>query len=221
MYPDLSAEACRAELAPFRERINAAIHAGVRRFNAIQPAETLYVLSKRRRSRRTAIWACIMHELETALADVPGLTLARKYDTLELHVGANLVGRVKAMDAKGFTSNYQTPRVKEFHTERRGRGGRTYASEHQGELFTVLWAAPMRVDIGYVDDELQIGVAKIMTARRRTPKQIAWVFDMTDAPVVVPIPTTAPAAAASKDESRIVARQPDTKATDNKTDSDE
>ena len=201
LFPELSADACRAEFAPYRERITAAIKAGVKRFNEIQPAETLYILAKRKRSRRTAIWACIMHEIETTLAEMPGLKLVPKFEMIELYFGENMVGRIKAMDPKGFTSNYQTPRVKAFHTER-GRKGRTYASEDQGELFAVMWSTPMRVDIGYLDDELGLAVAKIMVARRRTPKVIAWVIDVTDAPVVVPIPVPAAADLPAASEGR-------------------
>jgi hypothetical protein len=190
LFPELSANACREQFEPYRERITAAINAGVKRFNEIQPAETLYVLAKRKRSRRTAIWACIMYEIETTLAEVPGLKLVAKFETIELYFGENMVGRIKAMDPKGFTSNYQTPRVKAFHTER-GRRGRTYASEDQGELFAVMWSAPMRIDIGYLDDELGVAVAKIMLARRRTPRIMAFVIEVTDEPLVIPIPATA------------------------------
>jgi hypothetical protein len=213
VFPELSAESCRAQLEPYKAALLDAMEAGVKRFNAIQPAETLYILSKRRRSRRTAIWACIMHEIETTMAGMEGLRLVPKYETIELYFGENMVARIKAMNPQGFTSNYMTPRVRAFHTERR-RKGRTYASPDQGELFTVLWAVPVRVDIGYVDDELQIAIAKVMVARRRTPKELAWVFELTNAPLVVPLPApTFDTAIVAKNPSASDAEAPPTKST--------
>lgn len=197
MYPDLSRETARKELEPHHERFIACIREAVRKFNDIRPAATLYAIAKSKRAKANAINAIIMEEVRTEMADVPGLRVKEIHGSIEIFVGENMVVRVKKMREDGFTSNYATARVTEFHTA------------DQGELFEICWAQPMKLDVGYIEDDLGM-LAKVMVAHRRHPRSIHWTYDMTPPADVQPMPV-APAAPVtpSADETRVVARQPD------------
>ena len=200
VFPDLSRDAARAELEPHHEKFIAAIKEGVRLFNTIEPP-LLYRLVKSKRVKANAMWGFITEEIENTFRDVPGIRVVPRHGSIEIEVGENMVARIKKMHPSGFTSNYMTPRVTEFHTE------------GQGELFESMWAQPMRVDIGYIEDATGTQVAEILVARRSSPSVIAWKYPMTEPAAVTPMPVTPTEteqpAAASTEETRIVAREND------------
>jgi hypothetical protein len=205
VFPDVSSAAARAQLDPHSQHIIEAMETGVRRFFEIQPATALYTLSKNPRVKANAIWAFITEEIETKFADVDGVKLVPRFGSLEIHVGPNMIARVKKMQPNGFTSNYSTKRVREFH------------SANQGELFATLWAKPMRVDIGYVENETGSGIAEIKVARRLKPRAMDWVYAMTRITKVTPIPAgaEAPATRESQVVGRIADSQPSTQVAGN------
>jgi hypothetical protein len=199
VFPDLSSDAARRELEPFHERFIAAIREGVRKFNTIEPS-LLYPIFKRKRAKANAIWAFIQEEIEATFRDVQGLELKERYETIEVHIGTNMVARIKKMRPDGMTANYRTARVTEFHTA------------EQGELFAMMWAKPMRVDIGYIEDETGTQVAQIMVAHRRSPRSIHWTYPMLPPADVTPMPVEpTPTHTPSTGETRVVGRKPENK----------
>lgn len=198
VFPDLSKEAARAQLQPYHDRFVAAIKEAVRKYNAIDPM-VLYIFAKWTRAKYNGIWAYIMEEMEATFPETESavLRLKKNYGSLEIHVGTNMIARVKRMKPNGFTSNYPTVRVTEFHTA------------SQGELFPRLWARPLRVDIGYVEDETGTQVAKIMVARRSSPKHIEWKYDVTAAAVVTPMPAPAETEKPAAEEAHVIGRSPE------------
>jgi hypothetical protein len=184
VFPDLSSSAARKQLEPFHARIVAAIHEGVRRFNSI-PATLLYPMVKWKRVKANGVWAFIVEEIENTFRDVPGIKVVPRHGSVEIEIGTNTVARIKKMRPDGLTSNYQTKRVKEFH------------SDAQGELFEQTWAQPMKLDIGYIEDETGTRVVEVMVARRDRPNHVAWTYPMTAPAAVTSLPfeVTAPAAA--------------------------
>lgn len=193
MFPDLSSNAAREQLEPFHDQFVVAIREGVRVFNTIEPS-LLYRLFRWKRVKANAIWACIVEEIEKAFRDVPGIRVVERHGSVEIEIGTNTVARIKKMRRDGFTSNYMTARVTAFH------------SADQGELFEQLWAQPLKVDIGYIEDETGTQVAEILVARRDTPSRIAWTYSMTPPADVTPIPVE-PAAPVTPVETTIVARE--------------
>lgn len=177
VFPDLSAAAARTELEPFHEKFIAAINEAVRQFNTIPPP-LLYRLVKWKRVKANAMWGFIVDEVEKTFRDVPGIRVVPRHGSVEIEIGDNTIARIKKMRPNGFTANYMTPRVTQFH------------SADQGELFARMWAHPMRVDIGYIEDETGTQVAEIMVARRKSPSEIAWTYPMTAPAAVTPIPVT-------------------------------
>ena len=207
MFPDLSSDAARGQLEPFHDQFIVAIKEGVRLFNTIPPT-LLYRLVKWKRVKANAMWGFIVEEIENTFREVPGIRLKKRHGSIEIEVGENTIARVKKMRPDGFTSNYMTHRVSAFH------------SADQGELFERLWAQPMKVDIGYIEDETGTHVAEILVARRDTPRRIAWTYAITSPATVtsMPVEPVAPAAAA-EEETRIEAREAEnqsTQGTDNK-----
>jgi hypothetical protein len=194
VFPEHSRDAARRQLEPFHDRFIAAIREAVRKFNAIEPPTALYALSKSKRAKATAIWAFIMEEVRTTMSHEPGLRLVEQYGTIEIHVGDNMVARIKKMRPDGFTSNYMTPRVTDFH------------SADQGELFEHMWGKPLRVDVGYIEDETGMQVAQILVAHRRNPGSIDWTYEMTPPADVLPLPVGPMAPAPTTDPARVVAR---------------
>lgn len=208
VFPDLSSAAARRELEQYHDRIVAVIREAVRKYNRIDPS-TLFVLSRRPRSKAVGLWAFIMWEVEATLRDLPGLKLVERFDTLELHVGMNLVARIKKMKPNGFTSNYRTARVADFHTAEQGE----LFVASQGELFSHTWAKPLCVDIGYILDETGMEVADVMVARRVTPERVHWTYSMLPPADVTPLPVAPVVPIRPRsDEARVVARntQPST-----------
>lgn len=177
VFPDLSSDAARAELEPFHDVFIGAIKEGVSRFNTIEPT-LLYVLVRSKRVKANCVWAFIVDAIETAFRDVPEVRVVPRAGSVEIEIGTNTVARIKKMRPDGFTSNYMTARVTAFH------------SADQGELFEYMWAQPMRVDIGYIEDETGTQVAEIMVARRSSPAVIAWTYSMTTPPDVMPMPVS-------------------------------
>jgi hypothetical protein len=195
VFPDLSPEAARRQLEPFHDRFIAAIKEAVRKFNSIEPPIVLYAIAKSKRAKANAIWALIMEEVRTTMGDVAGLEVKEVYGTIEIHVGENLVARIKKMQPDGMTANYRTARVTDFHTD------------DQGELFENQWAKPMRVDVGYIEDETGTQVAEIMVAHRRYPRTVHWTYSMTPPADVQPMPAAPTPIAPAGDETQVVARQ--------------
>ena len=193
MFPDLSAEAAREQLGPFHKQFVAAINEGVRTFNSIPPA-LLYPLVKWKRVKANSVWAYIVEEIEKTFRDVPGILVVPRHGSVEIEVGTNTVARIKKMRPDGFTSNYATARVTAFHTA------------DQGELFELLWAQPMKLDIGYVEDETGMRVAEILVARRDTPGSMAWTYPMTAPAIVTSLPFEVPAPIAAEATTKIVGR---------------
>jgi len=207
VFPDLSSAAAREQLEPFHDQFIVAITEGIRLFNTIPPT-LLYRLVKWKRVKANAVWGFIVEEIENTFREVPGIRVRKRHGSIEIEVGENMIARVKKMRPDGFTSNFMTPRVSAFH------------SADQGELFERLWAQPMKVDIGYIEDETGTHVAEILVARRDTPRQVAWTYPMTSPATVTSIPVVpvAPAAAADE-ETRIEAREAEDESaqgTDNK-----
>lgn len=195
VFPDLSRDAARAELEPFHEQFIAAIKEGVRLFNTIEPS-LLYRLVKWKRVKANSMWGFIAHEIEDTFRDVPGIRVVPRHGSIEIEVGENTVARIKKMRPNGFTSNYMTPRVTEFHT-----------MADQGELFERMWARPRRVDIGYIEDETGTQVAEILVAQRDTPSRVAFTYPMTTAAAVTPMSVEPSAPAATEETTRIVPRE--------------
>jgi hypothetical protein len=195
VFPDLSSDAAREQLEPFHAQFIAAIQEGVRLFNTIPPT-LLYRLVKWKRTKANSVWAFIVEEIENTFRDVPGIKVVPRHGSVEIEVGENMVARIKKMRVDGFTSNYPTARVSAFHTA------------DQGELFELLWAQPMKVDIGYIEDETGTHVAEILVARRDTPSVMAWTYPMTGPGDVtsLPVTTTVPDAPAAGG-TQIVARE--------------
>jgi hypothetical protein len=196
VFPDLSRDSARAQLEPFHEKFIAAIKEAVRLFNTIDPP-LLYRLVKWKRVKANAMWGFIVEEIENTFRDTAGIRVVKRQGSIEIEVGENTVARVKKMRPDGFTANYMTARVTEFHTA------------DQGELFAEVWARPMRLDIGYIEDETGTQVAKIMVARRWNPGRIHWTYEMTPPADgdVLPFPVDATTPVAPADDSRIVARE--------------
>jgi len=196
VFPDHSKAATQRAIEPFNERFIAAIKEGVRKFNLIEPS-LLYPIFKRKRAKATAIWAFIMEEVETTMRDVPGLKLNEVYGTIEVLIGENILARIKKMRPDGMTANIMTARVTDFHTA------------DQGELFGEMWARPLKVDVGYIEDETGTQVATIMVAHRRNPGRVHWTYEMTPPADVQPLPVapSVPVAPPRSGETQIVARE--------------
>lgn len=150
-----------------------------------------------------------MEEIEDTFREVPDVRVVHRQGSVEIEIGSNTIARIKKMRADGFTSNYLTPRAKAFH-----------GSELQGELFSLVWAQPMRLDIGYIEDETGTHVAEVKVARRSSPSRVAWTYPMTESAEVTPmsIPETEEAASAPAEGTRVVARKGDTDAAAQGTD---
>jgi hypothetical protein len=196
VFPDLSSDAAREQLEPYHAQFVAAIKEGVRLFNTMPPS-LLYRLVKWKRVKANSMWAFIVDEIENTFREVPGVTVKPRYGSVEIEVGKNMVARIKKMRPDGFTSNYPTARVGAFH------------SADQGELFAHEWAQPMKVDIGYIEDETGTHIAEILVARRNTPSSIAWTYPMTSPATITAMPVETAASAETGDTTRIVAREAD------------
>jgi len=194
VFPDLSAEAAREQLEPFHDRFVTAIKEGVRKFNTIPPL-LLYPLVKWKRVKANSVWAYIVEEIEATFRGVDGIRVVTRQGSVEIEIGANTVARIKKMRPDGFTSNYPTARVTAFHTA------------DQGELFELLWAQPMKLDIGYVEDETGTRVAEVLVARRDTPSSMAWTYPMTAPAAVTSLPSEVQAPAAAEAKTEIVGRK--------------
>jgi hypothetical protein len=174
-FPDTSADATMAQLEPFQAQIREILSTAVVTFNMIQPS-LLLPLVRWNRSRATCIWAYAMEGLEQAFPQGGPVKLDVKYETITIHVGTNLVARLKKMTPAGFTSNYPTRRARQYHTA------------DQGELFVLQWAKPLRVDIGYVLNDTGTGVEQVLVAHRKTPQIIDWVREIPAPDSGAPIP---------------------------------
>lgn len=196
MFPDLSENAARAEIDPFNEKFIAAIKEGVRKFNAIEPS-LLLTLVRWKRVKANAIWSFIQVEIENVFRGVNGIRVVPRHGSIEIEIGGNTIARIKKMREDGFTSNYMTARVTEFH------------SAGQGELFGDMWAQPMKVDIGYIEDATGTQVAQIMVARRDRPNHVAWKYGIMAPAAVTPMPIQPAAAEEAGEQTRIVPREDD------------
>ena len=198
MYPDTSADAVMEQLEPFQQRLVAIFQTAVAKFNSIPP-ELLLPLVRWNRSRSTCIWAFAMAELEQAFAAETGVVLVVKYESIEIRFNANLIARLKKMAATGFTTNYPTGRVKDYH------------NENQGELFALQWAKPVRVDIGYLPNETGTAVERVMVAKRRSHRVMHWTrpIELPETGTPIPLEKRPVTPLPSTGETRIEARVSD------------
>lgn len=194
MFPDVSEEAARTQIEPFHDQFISAIKEAVRLFNTIEPP-LLYRLVKHARVKANSLWGFIMHEIEETFRDASGIRVVPRKGSIEIEIGDNIVARIKKMKPSGFTSNYMTARVTEFH------------SADQGELFERMWARPLRVDIGYIEDATGTQIAEIMVARRDTPRHVDWKYPMTVAASVTTIPVATTTTETSKEATQVVGRE--------------
>lgn len=137
------------------------------------------------RTRANCIWAYAIQELELAFPEGGLVKLKHEHGSVTITFGPNHIRRLKKMSADGFTSNYQTRRVKAFH------------NAGQGEMFEFLWSKPIHVDIGYMLTETSTGVERVMVARRKAPRFMDWVYNIVapdsgaPAPIAKTVPTKA------------------------------
>jgi len=195
MFPDTSSDATLKQLQPYHAQLREIFSKAVKKFNQIEPT-LLLPLMRWDRSRAICIWAYAMEELSLAFPPGSEVQLIEKYGTLEVHFGPNLVARLKKMSANGFTSNYATRRIREFH------------SADQGELFVLNWAKPLRIDIGYRLNDTSTGVEEVMVARRKSLGIMDWFYHITTPDNATSFPLAHPAAETSTEPGvRIEARQ--------------
>lgn len=180
MFPDTSAAACQAALEPYHEQLKAIATKGIAKFNEM-PADYRLPFMRFKKGLATGMWVFVMDELMRTYpeGDKNCTTyphFKKRYDSIEIHFGANLVARIKKMNDAGFTSNYPTKRNNAYHTD------------DQAELFVVMWAAPLRVDVGYVLNEFATVAERVMVARRKTPSVIDWTYNITEPDTGAPVP---------------------------------
>lgn len=175
MFPSTSAEEVMKQLEPFHDQLYGIFARAVAKFNEIPP-QLLLPLMRWNRSRACCIWAFAMEELELAFPPESSVMLTTKHETIEMHVGPNLVARLKKMTPGGFTSNYPTRRVRAYH------------DPDQAELFALYWAKPSRVDIGYILNETATGVEQVMVSHRKSFTIMDWFYTITTPDSGTPIP---------------------------------
>lgn len=191
-FPDLSENATMEQLAPYNDQLYEIFVNAVKTFNQIPPELQLPLL-RWKRTHANCIWAYMMVELDKAFPPGSPVKLKEEYGSITIIFNDNLIGRLKKMSPDGFTANYQTKRVKAYH------------SGDQGELFRLIWSKPLRVDIGYLLNETGTGVDRVMVARRKAPKFMDWVSQIAapESPSVAALITQKPA---KKEPARVRAK---------------
>jgi hypothetical protein len=199
--PNTSEAACRKIIEPYHDAVWGVLAWAVREFNRI-PEELRLPLLTLKRSLYTSIHAYAMVAVRRDLTG-SGIQLRWDYETVELYFGSNVVARLKKMDDEGFTSNVPTARVEAFH------GGGNY------ELFAEMWAAPLRVDIGYQLNPTATALARVSVVRRKSPMEIDWRYDIlppaTPTALPLPAPKPLPAIGGRRVQSRRAQPEPETK----------
>lgn len=169
MLPDVSEPACRKVLEPYHDALWRIASGGVEGFRQL-PENDQRILGASKRSKANAIHAYMMDEAANELMAIPGITPHTKYESTTYEFPGQIESRFKKLSAEGKSSNYPTPRALSF------------IGMAQYEIFADQWAAPIRLDIGYVLDKLGQAVEKVLVVRRNG-RFVDWMYEI-EAPAV-------------------------------------
>ncbi len=194
MLPDSSVEVCRNHLEPYHGTFWHAFERAFAQFRSLTP-DHQRIFSTTKRSKTNVMWAFFMEEANKLMANDAGVVPHTIHETTTFEIKSGQIEtRLKKVTPEGISRNYPTKRARAFHTV------------GQFEIFSDLWSAPIRVDVGYVPDDTGLNLAQVLVVFRQG-NNVVWMYEIErpeSGAVVLPITTPVPGPATP---ARVVAKR--------------
>jgi hypothetical protein len=133
------------------------------------PPEVRALLNESDRTRAGVIWSLIIAGANEYFHPL-GIVGLKKHGTVTYSIDPLVRVRFKKMDQAGVTANFPTDRSQAYN----------------GHLPLPECPEPVRVDVGYVLDELKLGIDQILVSCP-TAYDVAWFYPLTPSVSIVPL----------------------------------